>query len=75
MKISAQMAIWMCAVFALVCLGVAYSGFSALGSVADEAEREASLGYAWFWSFLALIAIVFGVLSWLIKEGRFGPVE
>ena len=75
MKISAQMAIWMCAVFALVCLGVAFSGFSALGTITDEAEREASLGYAWFWSFLGLIAIVFGVLSWLIKEGRFGPLE
>jgi len=75
MKISAQVAVWLCGAFALVCLVFAYNGFSALGSLADEAEREASLGYAWYWTFLGLIAVVFGVLSWLIKQGRFGPVD
>jgi len=44
-------------------------------SVADAAEREASIGYAWFWSFLALIAAVFGVLSWMIAKGKLGKVE
>ena len=75
MKISAQLAVWLCLVFGLVCLGVALSGFSGASSVADAAEREASIGYAWFWSFLALIAAVFGVLSWLIQKGKFGAVE
>lgn len=75
MKISARIAVWLCAGFALVCLYVAFSGFTALGGLADQADREASLGYAWFWTFLGVIAIACGVLSWLIKEGKFGPVE
>ncbi|HYR35050.1 MAG TPA: hypothetical protein VEQ87_12215 [Burkholderiales bacterium] len=75
MKVSAQLAIWLCLAFGLVCLGVAISGFSAAPSVADAAEREASIGYAWFWSFLALIAAVFGALSWMIAKGKLGKVE
>ena len=75
MKISAQVAIWMCAAFALVCMGFALTGFTSLGTLASEAERDASLGYAWFWTFLATVAAAFGILSWLIAKGTFGPVE
>ena len=75
MKISAQVAIWLCAAFGLICLSVAVSGFSGATSVPDAAEREASLGYAWFWTFLTVVAAVFGVLSWMIQKGKFGPVE
>ncbi len=66
---------WMCVAFALVCFGFAFSGFSALETLADEAERELSRGYAWFWMFLAAVAMVFGVLSWMIKEGKLGDLE
>ena len=66
---------WMCAAFALGCYIFAFSGFLALGSLADEAERELSRGYAWFWMFLAAVALAFGVLSWMIKEGKFGDPE
>jgi hypothetical protein len=74
-KISAALAMWMCAVFALVCCGFAFSGFSALETLADEAERDLSRGYAWFWMFLSALAMIFGVLSWMIKEGKLGPPE
>ena len=74
MKISAGIAMWMCAVFALVCFGFAFSGFSALETLADEAERELSRGYAWFWVFLSAVAMLFGVLSWMIKQGKFGDL-
>src|SRR5579871_1135758 len=70
MRISAAMAMWGCIVFALVCLSVAYNGFSALETLTDPGEREMSLGYAWFWTFLFAVAAVFGVLSWMIKTGR-----
>ena len=63
---------WLCAAFALVCLGFAYSGFSALQTLTDEAERELSRGYAWFWTFLGAVAVAFGVLSWMIKAGKLG---
>ena len=75
MKISAGIAMWMCVAFALVCFGFAFSGFSALETLADEAERELSRGYAWFWMFLAAVAMVFGVLSWMIEEGKLGDLE
>ena len=65
----------MCAVFALGCFAVAFSGFLALETLATEAERELSRGYAWFWMFLSAVATVFGVLSWMIKEGRLGDLE
>jgi len=72
MKISAQVAMWLCAAFALLCLGFAYSGFSALQTLTDEAERELSRGYAWFWTFLGAVAVAFGALSWMIKAGKLG---
>ena len=75
MKVSAAIAIWLCVAFALACFGFAFSGFSALDTLANEAERELSRGYAWFWTFLAAIAMVFGVLSWMISKGKFGDLE
>ena len=66
---------WMCAAFALGCFCFAMSGFLALGALPTEAERELSRGYAWFWMFLAAVAAVFGGLSWMIKQGKFGEME
>ena len=66
---------WMCVAFALVCFGFAFSGFSVLETLTDAAERELSRGYAWFWMFLAAVAMVFAVLSWMIKEGKLGDLE
>jgi hypothetical protein len=75
MKVTAIAAMWGCVAFAIFCLGFALNGFIAVASMTDAAEREASLGYAGFWTFLAVIAIVFGVLSWMIKEGKLGDPE
>jgi hypothetical protein len=70
MRVSAVVAMWGSVVFALICLGVAYQGFTAAQTLTDSAERELSLGYAWFWTFLFAVAAVFGVLSWMIKTGK-----
>jgi hypothetical protein len=75
MKISAGISMWLCAVFALGCFAFAMSGFLALESLATDAERELSRGYAWFWMFLATVAGVCGVLSWMLKQGKFGDLE
>jgi hypothetical protein len=75
MKISALLGMWLCAVFALLCFGVSYNGFSSLATLTDAEQRELSLGYAWFWAFLGAVATVFGVLSWMIKLGKFGEIE
>jgi uncharacterized membrane protein len=74
-KISAQLAVWLCAVFGVVCLAAAFTAFSGAASIPDAAEREASYGYAAFYGFLALVAAAFGVLSWMIAKGKLGPVE
>ena len=75
MKISALMAMWMCVVFAIVCFSVAVTGFAAISTMADAAERDLSWGYAWFWTFLGAIAVAFGILSWMIKAGKLGDPE
>jgi len=75
MRITAVAAMWMCVIFALICFGVAVTGFSAVSSITDAAERDASLGYAWFWTFLGGVAVVFGILSWMIKAGKLGDPD
>jgi hypothetical protein len=75
MKISAQLAVWLCAAFGLICLSAAITALSGAPTIPDAAEREASYGYAAFYGFLALVAAAFGVLSWMITKGKFGPVE
>ena len=75
MKVTVQVAMWMCAAFALFCGAFAFTGFTSLSTLTDAAERDASFGYACFWTFLAAIGVVFGVLSWMIKEGKLGDPE
>ncbi len=65
----------MCAAFGMVCLGFALNGIAGLAGAADAAERELIAGYAWFWTFLAAVALVFGVLSWMMKEGKLGRMD
>jgi len=56
------------AIFAAICLSVAISGFTSLGSLADPAVAADARGFAWFWTFLGGIAIVFGLLAWWIAR-------
>lgn len=65
----------MCAIFGLACAAVAIKGFLEAAGLPDPVEHDAALGYAWFWTFLTTVAAVFGVLSWMIKEGRFGDPD
>ena len=75
MKITAVVSLWICMLFALACFGVAYEGFTAAATMANPAERELSTGYAGFWTFLGAVAVVFGVLSWMIKQGKLGSSQ
>ena len=52
------------AIFAVICLGVAVTGFTSLGDIADPAQAADARGFAWFWTFLACVAIALGLLSW-----------
>jgi len=71
MKISAQMSIAIAAVFALICFGVAFTGFTSLGDIEDPVKRADGLGFAWFWTFLGAVAVVFGAVGvWIVKTHK-----
>ena len=64
MKVSAQMTVVVAAVFAMVCFGVAITGFSSLGDISDPVVLSDAKGFAWFWAFLGSVAVAMGVVSW-----------
>ncbi|HET9047281.1 MAG TPA: hypothetical protein VFO33_10010 [Casimicrobiaceae bacterium] len=66
MRISAHFALWGAIVFALVCLYVAWDGFSSLDGLTNPQAREDARGFAWFWLFLAGVGGLAGVASWWI---------
>ena len=71
MKITAQLSIILAAVFATICFGVAITGFASLGDIADPVQRADALGFAWFWTFLGAIAVVFGALGvWIVRTHK-----
>ena len=68
MKISAHLTIWIAAVFAVICYGVAIAGFSSIGEMTDPAQVADARGFAWFWAFLGTIAVVLGALAiWVVR--------
>jgi hypothetical protein len=52
------------AIFAVLCLGVAITGFTSLGNITDPTEAADARGFAWFWAFLASVAIALALLAW-----------
>ena len=71
MKISAKMTVVMSAIFAVVCFGVAITGFLSLGDIADPTQLADAKGFAWFWTFLGSVATVFGLLAlWMVRTSK-----
>ena len=71
MKISAKMTVVMSAIFAVVCFGVAITGFTSLGDIADPTQMADAKGFAWFWTFLGSVATVFGLLAlWMVRTQK-----
>ena len=68
MKFSIQATVFAAAVFAAICLGVAITGFSSLGEIADPRELADAKGFAWFWAFLGSVAVGLGFLAWRIAR-------
>lgn len=64
MKLSIQATMVAAAIFAAICLGVAITGFTSLGELTDPTEIADAKGFAWFWTFLASVAIGVGLLAW-----------
>lgn len=65
------MSIVIAAILATICFSVAITGFTSLGDIADPVQRADGLGFAWFWAFLGLIAVAFGVLGvWMVRTHK-----
>ena len=76
MKITAKMSVVLAAIFAGVCFSVAITGFVSSGDIADPAQRADGYGFAWFWTFLGAIGVLFGALGvWIAKTHREGDEE
>jgi len=56
------------AIFAALCFAVAISGFTSLADISDPIQATDARGFAWFWTFLASVAIGFGLLAWWIAR-------
>jgi hypothetical protein len=74
MKITAQMGAVISVFFALFCYGFAVTGFMSLDDAADLQKLADAKGFAWFWTFLGTVGVVFGAVSWWMaksaKEGE-----
>jgi hypothetical protein len=67
------MTVVLAAIFAAVCFTVAGVGFSSLGDITDPVQRADGQGFAWFWTFLGVVAVVFGALGlWIVKTHKEG---
>ena len=68
MNITAKMSVVIAAIFAAVCFSVAITGFINSGDIVDPVQRADGFGFAWFWTFLGTIGVVFGALSvWILR--------
>ncbi len=73
MKITAQLSVIISVVFAVICFGVAITGFNSLGGITDPAIAADAKGFAWFWTFLGSVAVVFGAIGiWLVRTEKNG---
>jgi hypothetical protein len=58
------------AIFAVICLGVAITGFASLGDITDPRQVADAKGFAMFWAFLASVAIGLAVLAWWVARNH-----
>jgi arginine exporter protein ArgO len=73
LKISAQFSVFMAVLFAAACFSVAITGFTSLGEITDPVQLADAKGYAWFWTFLGCIAVVFGAAGvWMLRTTKEG---
>ncbi len=70
MRLSLQATMVIAAIFAIMSLGVAITGFASLGEISDAAQLADAKGFAWFWAFLACVAMTFAVLAWWMARAQ-----
>ena len=61
----------MSAIFAGICFSVAITGFVSSTDISDAQQRSDGYGFAWFWTFLGVIGLVFGALGvWIMRTAK-----
>jgi hypothetical protein len=71
MKFSLQATLVVGVLLALAAGSVAFTGFLSLGEIRDPALLSDAKGYAWFWTFLAVIAAVVAALAgWMARAPK-----
>jgi hypothetical protein len=72
-KISLQATLVVGVLLALAAGSVAFTGFMSLGEIRDPALLSDAKGYAWFWTFLAVVAGAIAVLAgWMARAPNTG---
>ena len=67
------MTIVVAAIFAIICYGVAITGFSAIAEMVDPVQSADARGFAWFWTFLGTVAVALVAISiWIIRTQKDG---
>jgi len=72
MKVSLQATVVIGVLLALGAASVAYGGFTSLAEIRDPALLSDAKGYAWFWTFLAVVACAVAALAGWMARGP-GP--
>ena len=70
MKITANIAAVLGAIFAAVCFGVAINGYLSLGEIADPTQLSDAKGFIMFWAFLGSIGVASGAGSWWLIRNQ-----
>ena len=69
MKISLQATLVVGILLALAAGSVAFTGFTSLGEIHDPALLSDAKGYAWFWTFLSVVAAAIAALAGWMARG------
>lgn len=64
------MTIVIAAILAVICFGVALTGFTSMGDITDPTTAADARGFAWFWAFLGTVATGFGALAWWMARAQ-----
>ena len=75
MRLSIQATMVMGVIFALLCLGVAVTGFASLGEITDPVRAADARGFAWFWTFLATVAGALALLAYRLLRMPDGDAD
>jgi hypothetical protein len=70
MQLSIKLTAFLFIAFAVVCLWFAIDWFASLPSITDPVEVSGAKSFVWLWTFLFVVGLVLGVVSWKIAQAQ-----